>query len=233
MSAGDKGYVRRGDLRLELEGGERRDGVEILFDLGLSIGGALLDAGGRPLPNIAVGLYRGDLDPTEPGRRRLTYNLSGADGRFVLRGLEPGTYDLDVSAQSTLDAEGSELVVGRSRWKGIDAGTTDLRLVVGRGTHVEGRIVGPGGEPASGCCVFAVVDGENQGNYIADGEGRFRIPCPEGRPADLVAWPSAGPPGSTQLIVDGNGAWDQSYNGFLAGILPGTPDVVIRLPKCP
>jgi hypothetical protein len=120
-----------------------------------------------------------------------------------------------------------------TRRNGIAAGTTDLRLEVARGATIEGRIVGPDGLPVPGCSVYAIIDGDHQGNYLADGEGRFSLPCPEGRAADLVAWPTAGAPGSTIMVIDENGGWDQSYNATLNGVLPGTPDIVLRLPKLP
>ncbi|MCU1484034.1 MAG: putative cell wall-binding domain [Actinomycetia bacterium] len=114
------------------------------------VAGRVVDAGGSPLADVCVGLLGltgGDLADTE----------TGADGRYELTGLQPGSYVLlleDCDPEPTYVGQTKEGVV-------VTAGATtteDATLVAGG--FVTGRITDDAGRPVGSACVHVVDKAE-------------------------------------------------------------------------
>jgi hypothetical protein len=80
-------------------------------------------------------------------------------------GLRPGTYDVNVN----LGVEGQA-----PRRVRAEAGTKDLRIQLGAGGKLTGRVVLPDGNPASGCHVNA-QSADGNGYRQTDEHGAYEI----------------------------------------------------------
>lgn len=220
LSAGDKGWARRGELSIELAEGEAPRDVDLQFDPGLSITGTLVDARGEPVVGEAVFAER-DL--------RSVYDLTRAGGRFELFGLDAGEYTLRVHADRKTHEEQS--------WP-AEAGASGLRLVLEQIEFVEleGLVRTLDGDPVPGCTVMRRLEDDRWGNgTTTDRAGRFSMRVPEARPLDLRATPSAAPELTTFFtpFFDADGRWTQRYDGELRGFLPGSGAAIVVLRETP
>jgi RNA polymerase sigma-70 factor (ECF subfamily) len=105
--------------------------------------------------------------------------------------------------------------------RALAASEREVVIVLREGTRTTGRVVGPDGEPVPHAPVAIVQAGGRSTQATADAEGRFEA---------VVA-----PNGALDLSFDGlippdrgPSATDTGLRGHLAGIAPGTRDVVLR-----
>lgn len=148
-----------GELRIDLPPGEEVEGV-------------IMDAGGRPLPGVAIlfGHQREELLGGESGRLYLL-GLSEDEGRFELDGLPPEGVRVTLS-----HPEHGPLVTQL-----IPGGETSFRLPPG--AVLSGQVLGADGRPEGG--VPLVIGGpvlrrttsDDSGRYRAEGlaAGRYRV----------------------------------------------------------
>ncbi len=131
------------------------------------VSGRVVRPDGTPVQGASVGAWR---DGKAVGAR------TDEEGRFVLRGVPPGSCRVTVSP-------GSAPAIGFLSWERdeVQAGTTDLDVVVDPGESFAGIVVDEAGHPIVGRRVRAVPAGSD-GFYdhggpesIADGDGRFTI----------------------------------------------------------
>lgn len=97
--------------------------------------------------------------------------VSDADGRFCVSNLYAGVYEVAVDA-----GERGRLRLDRVA---LDAHRDDLSLVLGGGGELLGHVAFPGGAPATGVLVQAVLpDGGEvfSSRSLTDASGRFRLP---------------------------------------------------------
>ncbi len=205
LSAGAKGYARRGDRRVVLEEEQQLDDVELVVDTGLSIQGVVVDEAGHLVPGATVDV-RAEY-PSHP----LTYTLARQDGSFLLTGLDPGAYLV------TASPGGRTQRLAERRLDAVPAGTKDLRIVLPAAAEIRGTVLGPDGEPVAGAAIL-LVEGEEFLRMLgsSDRHGRFSSWIEKGTTATLVVQPPAGAPGLTVTDVPA-----------------GTLDLVVRLPKLP
>lgn len=119
-------------LRLELEAGERVDGLELVLRSRPRILGRVLAPDGSPVSQPRV-VVRGG------GPRR--YCDSGEDGGFRCEGREPGTYTLAVHEEGVGQAEGRVV---------LDDTDVTVDLYLEPELVISGRVVTAGGEPVAG-----------------------------------------------------------------------------------
>ncbi|TAH36764.1 MAG: sigma-70 family RNA polymerase sigma factor [Planctomycetota bacterium] len=233
LDAGSKGFARRAELELQLEEGEQRTGVELALDVGLVIDGVVVDRQGRPLPSATVEVY-----PSEQPLHRQAYNLAGADGRFRLSGLEPGSYTLCATRGfgHSYDADGGRRLFGAARLAGIAAGAHDVMLVLPDAAAISGTVLGPDGQPLVGASVLLLLE-EQPGSMrmmcSTDRDGRFAVAAAEGSRVSLVFHPPYGPIGGYLPVLDASGQWDPSYDVTLENVAAGTEGLVVRLTRLP
>jgi hypothetical protein len=163
-----EGWATRALPVKSLEEGERDLGDVALEREAIATGRAV-DDGGAPLAGVEVRLWRQRPQslPREKLREsRLVYLpelmrvVSGADGRFTLRGLWAGTAQLRIRAPGH---------VRQQRDLGLaESATLDLGdVVLPAGSSVAGRVVDGAGAPVVGARVL-VADGEIKGGMVFD-----------------------------------------------------------------
>jgi protocatechuate 3,4-dioxygenase beta subunit len=125
------------------------DEEEVSLDVVLAtsgIAGSVTDADGEPLAGARVQAL---IDPTSGGTSTGS-RVGSTDpaGSYVIEGLEPGIYNVTVTAAGFTSAERSGIEVGDS---GLTS-SVDFRLEPGR--ILRGRVVDPGGRGLGGAMVF-------------------------------------------------------------------------------
>jgi protocatechuate 3,4-dioxygenase beta subunit len=110
------------------------------------LAGRIVDPEGEPLENFWINVKRaphpGDL--FDIGMRR---RYSHEKGRFVVEGLDPGMYRLEIAAKGFAATLSGEISVPREHY--ADAGT----IAVQRGGSIRGSVLDPDGEPLMGATV--------------------------------------------------------------------------------
>jgi hypothetical protein len=152
-------------------------------------------------------------------QRRLSRGLSGADGTFVIRGLDAGVYRLEVGpALSTVDAQ-------RTFLDGVRAGTRDLRIVVQPAAAISGKLVDDEGHEVAGAMILAAPTGAQEPLFraVTSADGSFRL-------AGLS------PSGTYAVGANGGPRPDGSIENRYApaarmGVRAGTDDLELRFAK--
>lgn len=169
------GYVPAA-LRGVRTGGEP---VRVTLEPAGALAGVVVDEEERPVGGARLRLTaRGgesDEAPEAPAERR--YATAGRDGRFEIRGLAGGRWDLTATAEGYRDAveEGVEVATGEV--------PAELRLVLERGVEVSGRVTGADGEPvAAARIVVSGAGGARPASAVpsrrraaTDGDGHYRL----------------------------------------------------------
>jgi protocatechuate 3,4-dioxygenase beta subunit len=135
LEAAAAGYQPSPPVTLELEPGERREGVEVVLELGAVVTGRVLSPDGFPLEGAQVAATWDDLQSFSPGRPAVT----GPDGRFTLDTLAPGRVVLEASREG----------YGRGRTElELELGGASVEIELERGATVSGRLLEAEGAPA-------------------------------------------------------------------------------------
>lgn len=150
--------------------------------------GQVVDGAGRPVAGaqvraVALDSQRDGIEP--PVERR-----TGKDGRFRLEGFPAGTaLVLEASAEGFAPSVVRTMVEAGAAGEGAAAKgkpRPPLRIVLGRGSTLTGRVVDPQGQPAGGAEVvlspfftpetmFRLAFGDLTHTVTTDPKGRFRI----------------------------------------------------------
>ena len=178
---------------LRLAPGEEREALVVLA-AGTRLAGVLLGADGAPRPGVSIWLVHGGarsvFTPYEAVR---DHALTDAEGRFAFEGVEPGSWRVGPAAQSA-EADGDAVLAPLPEVVDVMEGMTLAEVVLrppGLST-VEGRCVGPRGEPVSGVHLVA-ESAEQVATAISDADGAFSLgPFIEGALELRTTAPSVG-----------------------------------------
>ncbi len=164
------GYVRGRSVAVEL-GRARRPEVRIAVERGLRYAGVLvLEPGGRVLGGARLRLTR-----RQPGDGPLQHGhaLSADDGRFVVDGLRPGTYDVAIFHRDLGEEHRDELLLVES--------LEDQRVALPAPAWLTGTVAGLRAGESSHATVRAVGGGGRTRSSEVDAAGRYRLgPLPAG-----------------------------------------------------
>lgn len=142
--------------------GETVSGVDAQLSPGARVAGTVTDGDGQPLPNASVHVYTGDdADPIASG-------WTNGDGGYVIRGLLPGDYRMQVSswddrglltewwndAQTREAADVLEIQAGAAL-EGVDLtlAESDGSVLETYDATISGRVVDEAGRPIPGATV--------------------------------------------------------------------------------
>jgi len=214
-------------LEIALGEGETRADVRIVLATGLSIAGVVEDQTGERVPFAFLNLSSENREPQV--RRGLSVGVvADAEGAFRFSGLESGTYTVHCRPpfQRTSDAPPPRLAPASVT--GVEAGATDLRIVMQRPAVVKGVVREASGDPASRVSVTARrPGGESLAGAIAGSDGTFALDVPEGETiVDLIAKPAVFDEKRPLVIA----RWTDEGSTTVTGVRPGATDVVIILP---
>ncbi len=219
---GAKGLVGSARISLDLAEGETRDDLLLSIDLGGAIAGVVVDPDGLPVRSAYVTL-------TPPGTgpwSQVTNSTTDAEGRFALRGLDEGEFDLyvqDLWYSTAYGDEGTPAVADMVR-RGVAVGSTDLRLQMPRAGVIAGRVLRPDGQPAEDCWISP--EGQIVGGPVRAGpDGHFRFIVSEGAVITLRIY---GP----SVDASGSGEFGDGSNSRRMVVLQasaGERDLIVQL----
>jgi protocatechuate 3,4-dioxygenase beta subunit len=171
-----QGFVRASFRSVEVPG---REPLRIVLTPAVRISGRLVDEVKRqPVPEAEVAVYRAGTRFVASGRvrgARVGRARAGADGRFVIEGVEPGKLILEAVAPGFIDAQMPAFDAPGGR-------NVEIELALRRGAVVAGRVLGPDGRPVPGARVSLssgdrTTSSDKDGNYrlegVADGLRTF------------------------------------------------------------
>jgi len=187
------GYTMANRAQVEAGGAD----VEITLQVQGSVAGVVVDeVSGEPVPDfelVVLQTYKG----RGPAPGRIRQKIHDAGGRFELKNLDPGVFQLQGRAAGYADSNSDEFQVARGQ---VASG---VRIAMNRGGSVAGTVVDKGGKPVENAAVSvrtnkmkdnpiaaifgSLADGEQEAKARSDKEGKFRI--------DLVV------PGTYQVAV--------------------------------
>lgn len=128
------GYTRESIQGIEVDAGQIAAPVTITVAPGSSIEGIVVDPNGKPVADAEVSVMETVIDLSEGGfSGELGSSLAettAADGRFRLSGLKDSIYNVSASKRGFVPTQKP----------GVDAGTSDLRLTLGRSGVVFGYV---------------------------------------------------------------------------------------------
>ena len=170
--------------RVELASGEAVLDLVLELDLGGAIGGRVVDPEGEPVASMLVWLHA-------LGHEERPVNVvTSADGRFELRGLARGAYQLSAYATG-IGAAGEDPPFEDVRGLRVETGRTDLEIELCRIEPTRGVVLAPDGSPAARACVMAFDALEKMLDLsYTDLDGRFALGLSRGTLVHLVARPA-------------------------------------------
>ncbi|EDM80762.1 hypothetical protein PPSIR1_12803 [Plesiocystis pacifica SIR-1] len=161
---------RIGQFSVPAEGGQVPEQTWTV-PAGATIEGLVVDGEGRPLPRMLVlGKRLADEDDDSgPTARSVRSQPTDAEGRFVIRGLERGTYELELGGSAAPQLpEPVEVVVASDR-------VGDVRIEAPVAGTVRGRVVGSDGGVPPSLTVTAYGEAGGWRDTHSDDEGRFEL----------------------------------------------------------
>lgn len=144
-------------LDMELRTNERADDLVVRLEAALAIVGMVRNEGGEPVAQAQVIAVRADLESSARARAR-----SDESGRFDLRGVAPGTWNLSAVAEGYASGSARGVVVERDK-------SDKVEIVLSRGVEVVVRVVDSSNRPVSGAAGRLVaLEGAESGGRDAE-----------------------------------------------------------------
>ncbi len=151
--------------------------TEVVLERGGSIRGSVLGPDNAPLDGIAVALRHHPLASAKPKTAAeeeapLPDAKSKGDGRFELRGVPEGDFDVEASGKGMVKLTHGPVTIAAEQ--SVDG----LVLRLERGEVIEGQVLDSKGEPVNEVTIWAKADGQDYGSggySRSDRDGRFHL----------------------------------------------------------
>lgn len=144
---------------LEVQAGENR--LDLQLERGLEVEGEVVDADGRPLPRVQLGLT------AKEGSLSGGFATSDESGHFLIQGVEPGDFALSAWSAGFLN-ESMDVPLAGSSVRG-------LRIVLERGGVIRGRLLGLNPQELAEAQVVAAQSGGSTDQTRADFRGEYEL----------------------------------------------------------
>ena len=175
------------EASVELEEGQRVDGLSLMLELGIPITGVVLTPDGSPAPGIFVQVAGGPDQPRIRAR-------SGEGGRFELVGVTEAMGEVELfTIVASYNWYNPDAQLGASPTARASAGDSNVKLVLREFVSLSGRVEDADGTPVVDAQVLAFRAGAPQRKDNAlkaartDENGEFSLDLPEQSEVDLVA----------------------------------------------
>ena len=158
------------------------------------VAGRVTNGEGKPVSGAVVTVSPGEAAAGGDGGhgRRGTQDTTDPDGSFLVDGLEPGVYSVNVAAVGYRNAQPPPVTISSES----DVPSLDVRLEPGR--SVRGRVVDANGNGISSAWVVVAPAGSRSGRdmlpAISDVNGTFVVTAPADGAIDLTAVATGFPP---------------------------------------
>jgi len=157
-------------VEVALASGERHTGVKLSLADSVTMQGRVHDRAGMPVRSVMV-----SIEPTAKGLSACDVQ-TGADGRFVARGIVPGTYRIQLWSYDADASHPERAFHVHTTHANLQADGRELDLVIEDGAWITGVVVEADGKPATSVRVEAKGAGaEFEGSGETDAQGKFRI----------------------------------------------------------
>jgi protocatechuate 3,4-dioxygenase beta subunit len=174
------------------------DGLVWEVERGLTLAGIVIDESGTPIEGASVDARQTDA-AARTKQSAAWGQRTGKDGKFVLEGLRPGTYEIEAEHEDHVAPEKPLThVVGAG-------GNAEVTLTLGAGGTIEGRVVDAKRRPVSGAQVQLVGKIWQPGASTKD-DGTFRIERVrpgEHRAKATTGWTAMRAPGTSDDDLQG------------------------------
>lgn len=192
---------------------------------GRELAGSIVDELERPVPGVSLTLRQSS------SRVRAT---SDAQGRFRFTQLGDGVCTLWVEPGPVERLAGDGRVLARQTLEGIEAGASELRIVLQPAAYVRGRVLDAEGKPVLGAEVRLLgADGSVVDLAQSDAAGSFAFRARADASFELLVEA----PGSLPLDVQIDRLRTQPQSPAepvgsvrASGVVPGGPELELRLP---
>jgi protocatechuate 3,4-dioxygenase beta subunit len=153
---------------LSVRAGQTQKGYLLRLPRGLEASGRVVDKEGVPIAGVTILARRSWSRQAGIGVREFeTQATSGLDGKFILRGLEEGSYRLTLTRNTYATRAVPEIEIRSTRANNLAA------IVLQPDVAIKGRIENTVGKVVSGARIIGVVQGLSSNETISDRGGLF------------------------------------------------------------
>ncbi|HTF90957.1 MAG TPA: sigma-70 family RNA polymerase sigma factor [Planctomycetota bacterium] len=208
--------------KVSLEEGHAALDVRVVVPAGLTISGVIQDSEGKGVPHTYVSIQA--EDGSEVGMDVRT----DPNGHFEAHGVPPGAYTLCIWPGAAVREHQADRYLMPRTVQHIQAGREDLSIVLEQGAWLRGQVLEADGSEAQ--AIFVEVR-DGAGASVAQGTfpsgAHFELGVPRGSSLTLtVRRGLPGSPPAHDLEPDP----DPAHAAVVAGVMGGTPAIVVRLP---
>lgn len=177
-------------------GGEKRNVGALVLDEGVSVAGRIIDEQRKPIAGARVlATPENVLEDTTPAHLR-SQAVSGADGRFQIRGAERAPQTLSVSADGFVPR------YLRRQPFGDSSASASLEIVLFPPTYLRGQLFDASAAPVAGAELIALQGRDPEIRGKSDSQGRFELgPFARGSRVELRAYAAGFTPVRTDDVV--------------------------------
>ncbi|MBI4586691.1 MAG: carboxypeptidase regulatory-like domain-containing protein [Planctomycetes bacterium] len=204
LSVGSSEYLEAQSSTFTISPGEHIDAEPIVMVLGGAIVGVVVSPEGRGVAEAVVSL-RAEGETSFDATKSAT---TDSRGKFTLKGLAAGSFDLQAKSSQYLEA----VAAGVQVQEGIP--TQDVKIQLVRGQKIAGVVLDEEGKPIAGATILAreTAQGLKEHRAESDAQGQFALSSLAGKEA---------------VEIEASHPDYSSYSS--AAVVPGTENLEVRL----